>query len=347
MNTLAYKRMELYSALAEALKYPSMELLNSHENHFLLNALGEFSEVISVSKILRNETKELAQWLNDLPKVTAEGDEPVHRFLGKLEVEYNRLFYGPFAPLVYPYESVYLDVDGLVMGQSAVAVLQQYREVGLAVSPEFKDLPDHIVVELEFMAYLCAKEAESCVFKQSDKALEYLRKESDFIKKHLNAWVLNFCDKIIAESKSVFYPSLAKILSAYLCWDKEHLTTTLETIEAKSTGLTIADSRSTIDRLPRTSQPIINHQSSIPEQVELAPCISCGKPYLAKNVLAEILEKLDARNDSPLECGERRMGANGGEAPPRGPRLADGFSDAATESLRYVTMCCPQCKRIS
>src|SRR3972149_6511120 len=63
---------------------------------------------------------------------------------GDLEVEYNRLFVGPGMPRVYPYESLYRDSTGLVMGPSAGEVLQAYRRAGLAVNTAFIELPDHL-----------------------------------------------------------------------------------------------------------------------------------------------------------------------------------------------------------
>ncbi|MBI4331932.1 MAG: molecular chaperone TorD family protein [Chloroflexi bacterium] len=73
-----------------------------------------------------------------------------------LKLEYTRLFRGPVKAAAYPYES--MNVEGEVMAKSTLSVLDCYREVGVAVSESFNDLPDHITVELEFVRYLCLKE---------------------------------------------------------------------------------------------------------------------------------------------------------------------------------------------
>ena len=40
------------------------------------------------------------------------------------------------------------------MGDSAMHLLEIYRQCGLEVAEEFKGCPDHIVLELEFLSYL-------------------------------------------------------------------------------------------------------------------------------------------------------------------------------------------------
>lgn len=91
--------------------------------------------------------------------------------LRNFAVGYNRLFFGPGHVLVPPYESVHMSANGLVMGQAAVDVSRKYREEGLAISPDFKNLPDHVVVELEFMAHLCIHEVEAWANGDSEKLL--------------------------------------------------------------------------------------------------------------------------------------------------------------------------------
>jgi len=72
----------------------------------------------------------------------------------ELQVEYTRLFLGPFGVAVPPYGSCYLEKSGEVMGKTTQEIMHLYRKAGLAIDKEFTELPDHIAVELEFVYYL-------------------------------------------------------------------------------------------------------------------------------------------------------------------------------------------------
>ncbi len=89
--------------------------------------------------------------------------------MAALRQEFDDLFVVPLGRYVTPYEAVYRDqrlvgervVGGLLMGPSTVAVLSDYRAGGVEVAPDCGELPDHIGIELNFMAILCA--GKSCL----------------------------------------------------------------------------------------------------------------------------------------------------------------------------------------
>jgi len=74
--------------------------------------------------------------------------------LQPLQVEYARLFVGPFHVEAPPYGSVYLETNGRLMGESTIAVKKFYQKYGLELDQDFSELPDHISAELEFVYYL-------------------------------------------------------------------------------------------------------------------------------------------------------------------------------------------------
>lgn len=131
-----------------------------------------------------------------------------------LAVEHCKLFYGPAKLLAPPYESMY--TEGRVMGESTLEVIKKYREAGLAASPDFKNLPDHIAAELEFMYYLAFKEAEAWEKGDVEKIFHYLLMQKRFLKEHLTKWIPQFCERILKNASSDFYKSLAKITEGYI-----------------------------------------------------------------------------------------------------------------------------------
>ena len=78
--------------------------------------------------------------------------------LEPLKVDFSKLFVGPYTLSAAPYGSVYLEAERKMMGDSTLDVKNRYREAGLDTAKTFKDAPDHIAAELEFMYYLIYKE---------------------------------------------------------------------------------------------------------------------------------------------------------------------------------------------
>ncbi len=124
-----------------------------------------------------------------LPEASAEND---------LCRAYTRLFLGPGRPIAHPYESVY--VEGQLLGEAAVQVAASYAEAGLRLSISERELPDHVSVELAFMAYLAAQE-------ESDPAVAEMWRQlqRQFLFEHLARWLPQFCEKVEKSNAHPFY----------------------------------------------------------------------------------------------------------------------------------------------
>lgn len=135
---------------------------------------------------------------------------PIPETIEELEVEYCRLFVGPGVVEVPPYESIYrateLEIQkGLVMGDVAFEVQNKYKKAGLAIKKDFTDMPDHIAVEILFVAYLEAMES-------SNPGQNYLEHKDQFMKEHLGVWVPNFIDAIKRKGHHPWYIYVAGLL---------------------------------------------------------------------------------------------------------------------------------------
>lgn len=145
------------------------------------------------------------------------------------------LFKVPGGRYVQPYESVYRDtreingrqVGGLLMGPSAAAVQKWYRLAALEISPEFKDLPDHIALELHYLAHLCEREAEFGRAGDDAKATRAREMERDFLKAHIVTWMPDLAAKIAERSDNRYYRVLARLAVEYSQRDLENLETAL------------------------------------------------------------------------------------------------------------------------
>ena len=136
--------------------------------------------------------------------------------LEPLKVDFSKLFVGPYNLPAPPYGSVYLESERKMMGDSTLDARNRYREAGLDTAKTFKDAPDHISAELEFMYYLIFKEVDAFANSDIETAIGFIEKQKSFLEDHLMAWVPEFAKNIIENAKNPFYPNLAKATTAFL-----------------------------------------------------------------------------------------------------------------------------------
>jgi TorA maturation chaperone TorD len=143
-------------------------------------------------------------------------DALLHYSSGDLSVEYARLFVGPYNLAAPPYGSVYLDGGRKVMGDSTMEVMRLYQREGLTIDNEFKELPDHISVELEFMYYLAYKKVKVLEAPESRDIQRLTETQGLFLNKFLKPWVPLFCDEIRKGTDNEFYRALADCLLTFV-----------------------------------------------------------------------------------------------------------------------------------
>ena len=117
--------------------------------------------------------------------------------LEELLVDYTRLFLGPVDTRAKPYGSVWLDDDAPLMGDSTMAVLQHYEDGGFEVDEGFRDLPDHVAVELEFLYVLLFRLADA-----SMRGDEATLRGADTMRRRFLAEHLGRVDRPICDGRS-------------------------------------------------------------------------------------------------------------------------------------------------
>jgi TorA maturation chaperone TorD len=168
---------------------------------------SEFSNEITFSKDLLDiktflVNNELTESFSELVEIFSSED------LEKLKIEYARLFVGPFHVVAPPYGSYYLE-NGKLMGDSTIEVISLYNQVGLVINESFKDLPDHIIAELEFLIYLTHNQINFIEKEEYDnyKAISAIKEY--FIESFFNTWVKKFNNIIINSSEQKFFKKMA------------------------------------------------------------------------------------------------------------------------------------------
>lgn len=224
LGSLASQRGVIYDLLALGFSSPTYELVERiregwfvlplQESPFLL--LGSSPGVYGLEGFSLEATKKT----------------PAEIYID-LQTEHTHLFFGPTAMIVPPYESVYREAGYTVMGETTLSVLKAYEKAGMILSPELGDLPDHVVVELEFLAHLCEEEAALWQGEETH-VIKVIQVEREFLTKHLLQWVPIFAKKVVEESSSAFYRNLAEVTKVYLQCEDDHLRTLVDLLEGRN-----------------------------------------------------------------------------------------------------------------
>lgn len=144
--------------------------------------------------------------------------------LAWLQPQFVRLFQVSLdSPVCHPYESFYLDPERRSIGWIAIGLAKEYATEGLALSPTFRDMPDHIAVEMEFMAFLCGREAEAWELGEEQERSRILERERAFLEAHLGRWLPVFARWVIAADPGGFYAAVAEAADAFVTAERGHL----------------------------------------------------------------------------------------------------------------------------
>lgn len=248
----------------------------------------------------------------------------------ELALAYTRLFLGPQKPLVYPYESVH--IEGQLGGITCDQVKRCYAEAGLKMSTTQHQLPDHISVELAFMAYLAAQEEQDTA-----QAQTWRQKQRRFLLDHLARWLPSFWQKIENSAAHPYYHEAACTLRMLVEGDLKRSTVTKRylnirlsvdtqrctlctlckdscspgaiSVESTHTALTLLFNRADcngcraclricpenaiiLERCPPLDQPRRSQQSSMASAPRVI-CPRCHQPHIALPWLEQLTRRLE------------------------------------------------------
>jgi DMSO reductase family type II enzyme chaperone len=161
---------------------------------------------------------EYARELEDLLTVFVERD------LDQLKREYSSLFeVGSDGPPVPIRE----DLQTGQRGGTREGLVRFYNYFNYSLADKFAWAPDHLSVQLEFMHFLCFREASA------DKdSLSYQLAQADFLQRHLLKWTPKLIASVEANSPGSLYSSVVHILNEFLSRDYAWQDSTIFTAEA-------------------------------------------------------------------------------------------------------------------
>ncbi len=205
MKTVAQHRSNVYGLLAAVYRQePTAAFLEKTRTPAFLEALSELGLNLDAAFL----------------------QQPADRLLEELAVEYAHLFLGP-GPHISPHESVQREgadgTTGRLWGEATVAIKKFVEAAGFSYRSEYRGMPDHISVELEFMQFVTAREAEAWEQGDEDSGRRCLAMEKKFLQDHLLRWVPSFCRKVSAGAEMNFYREMAALTERFMRFENEEM----------------------------------------------------------------------------------------------------------------------------
>ena len=196
-------RTEVYRVLSETFKEPA----------------PEFAGILNSGELFRFLTDSFRKLGLNFDFGGIEGCRSLH--FQELKRLYWDAFAGPVASKVTPVESVYrrwsedpasdspiAKLKGYLMSDRALHMQELYRQAGLSFPPEVAATPDHLALELEFMALL------------SEKA--NFETQAEFCTDHLD-WLDDLAVDAVEKGIPAFYRVMIEATAALVRRDAEML----------------------------------------------------------------------------------------------------------------------------
>lgn len=200
-------KQALYSWCASLYIYgPSIKLLEPLFDSNMMETLTSAFCDATYQKVV----KELAAYVKSTSMVN-------------LKNEFNQLFVVPIkGSYVPPYESCFRERKGSdmgkLLGETTRDVVKFYFEAGCKLRDiEGIFAPDHIGVELAFVAKLYANELQFLEENDLEQAKKIKNLRKSFLQKHLSKWIEDFSKAVSVKSSAFFYKHLSA-LTTYLVY---------------------------------------------------------------------------------------------------------------------------------
>lgn len=149
-----------------------------------------------------------------------------------LAIEFTRLFGGISESYggLPPFESVVR--EGRWGGDTVLALVAAYTDADIVPPLPEASPVDHLAAELRFLAIACHREGESWQADNTQSAMDWVRRERDFLDQHVLRWVPEYCEKAESMAETAFYRALLVLTPRACMLDREDIDTILESIPA-------------------------------------------------------------------------------------------------------------------
>ena len=154
----------------------------------------------------------------------------------KLGAAHARLFYGAGGyEAASPYRSVYSSEQGLVCQLATTEMERVLRQHRLRLKDNLSEPSDHISIQLEVMAQLALRLAETEPL-GNDAQTALQREQAEFLNAQLLSWLPAFSRCVVDVDDLGFHAGLTRALQAVLEQDYEYLKEAIETDDVETSA---------------------------------------------------------------------------------------------------------------
>lgn len=139
----------------------------------------------------------------------APGFNPTTYDPGQLQTEYTALF---ARNVPCPLNASAYGTGGMGAVQDLARVAAFYGAFGFQVSTGARELPDHLCIELEFLAALYAKEAFAQECGWADRVRTCREARAKFASQHMASWVTQLGSRLEKHARTQFYPTICGLV---------------------------------------------------------------------------------------------------------------------------------------
>jgi DMSO reductase family type II enzyme chaperone len=211
----------LYRFLAAAMSDPyndAYQLIRDPASQQLaFDACALLQEELQASPIPRGFGEMPPEYLELTPLI-----EEIHKPIANLRSEYDQIFGLVLARECPPYETEYhSSSETFFRSQELADIAGFYRAFGLNPGRETPERPDHLALELEFMAFLLMKKRLGSETPELVEVCEAA--EQKFFETHLAWWVPAFANGLRRKAEDGFYFALSRVLAAFIPFERGRL----------------------------------------------------------------------------------------------------------------------------
>lgn len=131
----------------------------------------------------------------------------------ELERDYTWIFFASKPRIAYLFGSVY--EEGKLYQDSTFKIARLYHEAGLNVKESFGLPPDHIAVELEFMAYIAFNFIDSLKNGNVENMKYAEELEKQVFENYLSGFAIKVGETIKEKAKTEFYRNIGSITTLF------------------------------------------------------------------------------------------------------------------------------------
>ncbi len=134
-----------------------------------------------------------------------------------LEASYLRCFGHTISKECPPYECEYGQAHIFQKSQTLADIAGFYQAFGLELAPSLNDRLDHVSVELEFMQFLCLKEAYAVAQDHPPEKLALCRDaQAKFLGEHPGRWAFGFVRQLEEKAGDSLHGLMGDMLTLFL-----------------------------------------------------------------------------------------------------------------------------------